>query len=162
MNLNKITLIPSILAVAGLSALVALSPVNAATKGGERMSFEQLDANNDGALTEAELAAHATARFTAADTDGDGFLSADELTASSQKRNSERAAKRLERLMEHRDANNDGKLSAEEMAPSQDRAAKRFERADKNDDGTLSAEEFEAASKHGGKRGKKGGHKDGE
>jgi hypothetical protein len=156
MNLNKISLVPSILTVAALSVAVALSPVSASAKGGDRPSFEQLDTNSDGALTPAELAAHGAARFAAADTNSDGFLDAEELEAAAKARDSKRAGKRIERMMEHRDANGDGKLSVEEMAPSEDRIAKRFERADKNDDGQLSEEEFEASAKHRGhKRGKK-------
>jgi Ca2+-binding EF-hand superfamily protein len=84
------------------------------------------------------------------------------LTAAAEGREAKRAAKRVERMMEHRDANEDGKLSAEEMAPKEDRMAKMFERADKNDDGEISAEEYERIAKHRGHRGKKGGHKRGE
>lgn len=161
MNLNKITLIPSVLVVAALSTLVAFSPVNAATKG-ERMSFEQVDADGSGGVTSAELAARgaaqAAARFAKADTNGDGFLSAEELTEMAKARDQDRAEKRLARMLKHRDANEDGKLSAEEMTPSEEQTTKRFGRADKNDDGVLSAEEFEQASKRGnrGKRSKRG------
>lgn len=159
MTLNKITLVPSILAVAALSTLVAFSPANAKGKGGheQRASFEQLDTDSSGSLTQAELAAHGAARFAAADTDGDGFLTAEEMTAAAEGRKAKRIEKRIERMMEHRDANNDGKLSAEEMAPDEDRVAKMFERADKNEDGSISKEEFEQASKRGhrGHKGKK-------
>ena len=56
----------------------------------EKPTFEQLDANGDGALTRDELAARGQERFAKADQNGDGVLSADELNARAQ----ERAAKR--------------------------------------------------------------------
>ncbi|MES2549753.1 MAG: hypothetical protein V4630_08665, partial [Pseudomonadota bacterium] len=43
--------------------------------------FDTMDADKDGKLTLAELEAHRTAEFAAADTNGDGALSADELSA---------------------------------------------------------------------------------
>lgn len=80
--------------------------------------FENLDTNKDGQLTKEEIQAAGQARFKAMDTDGDGFLSADELTAAAEKRAAERQAKRGDRtakMLEKLDADNDGKLSFEEM-----------------------------------------------
>ena len=160
MKLSKLATIPSMVS---LAALIALSPVSATAKGGgERVSFEQLDANGDGALTQEEMAAHGAKRFADADTDGDGFLSAEELAEVAKARAGKRAEKRSAKMLKHLDANDDGKLSADEMKPSEERMAKRFERADKNDDGQLSQEEFEQAAKHRGHRGKKRGGDHGE
>ena len=159
MKLSKFTMIPSVI---GLAALIALSPVGASAKGGERASFEELDTNSDGSVTAAELAAHAASRFSGADTDGDGFLTSEELTAAANADTNKRAAKRVERMIDHRDTDDDGKLSAAEMAPSEDRMQKRFERVDSDGNGEISAEEFEQAQeKRGGHRGGKGGKKRG-
>jgi Ca2+-binding EF-hand superfamily protein len=133
---------------------LAAVPVVANAKGGhdrgqgQRASFEQLDLNSDGQITQAELQAQRAARFAAIDTDGDGFVSSEEIAAHADARR----AKRAERMISRMDANGDGKLSAEEMAPPEDRMAKRMERIDTNDDGSISKEEFDAASKGRGGR----------
>ena len=133
---------------------IVLSPIAGFAKGegrgqGPRIEFEALDTNQDGALTVEEMIAHASLRFSQADVDGDGFLSKEEVSANE----GDRRAKRADRMFERRDANDDGKLSAEEMAPSADRVAKRFERADADEDGSLSKAEFEEAGKK-----RRGGH----
>lgn len=140
-----------------LATAVAL-PTLAVAKGGrhmERASFETLDTDGNGELTQAELQARGQERFATADTNGDGFLSQEELQA----RAGERAAERIERLLERRDTNADGQLSLEEMSPDQDRVAERFARADKDGNGTISEAEFEDAGKkrrhHRGHRGDK-------
>ncbi len=152
MKMSKLILVPPMV---GLAAMIALMPVTASAKGGERASFEQLDADGDGALTAAELTAHAATRFDSADANSDGFLTTDELTAAAKSDANKRMEKRVERMMKHHDEDGDGKLSKAEMSPSEDRIAKRFERADKDGNGSISAEEFEASmAKRGGHRGK--------
>ncbi|GAA6206906.1 hypothetical protein NBRC116601_01990 [Cognatishimia sp. WU-CL00825] len=119
---------------------------------GPRFNFEEVDANADGKITLEEMAAHAQSRFAAVDTDGDGNLSADELQAAKENARGERT----QRMIEHRDTNDDGMLSFEEMQPKDDRAAKMFERLDADGDGALSEEELaKMKGKHKGKR--KGG-----
>lgn len=159
MKLSKFTAVP---ALVGLAALIALSPVAASAKGGMKASFEELDTDGNGGITAAELAAHAASRFSDADTDGDGFLTSEELAAAASAKAGERAAKRVDRMIKHHDENDDGKLSATELAPSEERLAKRFERIDADGNGEISAEEFEQAQKkRGGKRGHKGKKRDG-
>ena len=102
--------------------------------------FSTLDTDGNGEVTMQEMQASAQTRFDAADTDGDGFLSQAELEAHS----SARAAERAERMMSRMDADDDGKLSPDEMAPRRD-PARFFERMDKDDNGSLSEEEFEQA-----------------
>ncbi|MEM7319290.1 MAG: calcium-binding protein, partial [Pseudomonadota bacterium] len=88
-----------------LAAAVAASGAFAQGPGkGQRITFEELDANGDGEITMAELEARQAARFAAADTDGDGKLTAAELTA----RANARVEKRVNKMLERHDANGDG------------------------------------------------------
>ncbi|MQQ08860.1 calcium-binding protein [Epibacterium sp. SM1979] len=107
---------------------------------GPRASFEELDANGDGEVTQAEMEALRTRHFSAADTNGDGALSLEELTA----RAAERAQDRAERMLEKLDANNDGVLSTDEM-PQPRNPGKQFARLDADNSGGISKEEFDTA-----------------
>ncbi|WP_065333179.1 EF-hand domain-containing protein [Tritonibacter mobilis] len=106
----------------------------------EKPTFEQLDANGDGALTRDELAARGQERFAKADQNGDGVLSADELNARAQ----ERAAKRTAAMIERFDKDGDGALSAEEM-PSRRVPFNLLEKADTDGNGSISKAEFDTA-----------------
>jgi Ca2+-binding EF-hand superfamily protein len=126
---------------------------------GERMSFEQLDADGSGEVTQAEMEAAKAARFAAADANGDGVLSAEELAAQASAQITERTTRMIERF----DTDGDGALSQEEM-PKPRRggdSAKMFERLDADGSGGISKEEFENGRKHsrrgGGERFKDGG-----
>lgn len=124
---------------------------------GPKHSFEELDANGDGQITEAEMQAHMQARFDTADTDGDGKLSRDELSARMEARQAERRAKRLDWMFENRDADGDGALTMEEMRAG--RAERMFARIDADGDGAISREEFEEMSEKGRHRHGKRGYK---
>ena len=78
---------------------------------GPQMTFEQLDADGSGEVTQAEMEAAKAARFASADADGDGVLSAAELAAQASSGIAERTAKMIERC----DEDGDGPLSQEEM-----------------------------------------------
>lgn len=160
----------TILAIAlGAVALVGTAEAKSADHRGAHMSFEELDTDNDGQVTQAEMEAQGAARFAKVDADGDGFLSAAELDIAAQERAKKRAAHMIERM----DTDGDGQLSLEEMGKGRDgiskRGAKMFERMDADNSGGLSKEEFEAAKakmrkhgpggKHGAKHGKKCGDK---
>lgn len=134
--------------IAAGAALLIIPSVSFAKGGqpGARMSFETLDADGSGDVTIAEMQSAGSARFEEADANGDGFLSADEIT----QKDSERAAKRVARMIEKRDANGDGQLSLEEMRPDDERVAKRFARLDADGNGAISQEEFDAMKKHRG------------
>ena len=110
----------------------------------------QIDTDGYGEITQAEIKAHGEARFKAADTDGDGFLNADELTERTKMRHAKRANKMLDRL----DTDGDGKLAMSEMKPRRD-PAKMFEKLDKDGNGTLSQAEFEEGGKRGHRDGKR-------
>lgn len=146
-----------------MAALITAAGITAAEaregKGeGERMTFAQLDTDGNGEITLAEMQARQAERFASIDTNGDGGLSAEELTAkASERADSDRVAKRVERMIERSDANGDGLIQADEMGG--DRQGKMFERIDTDGNGSISEEEFEAAQKKMGDRKKPGGGK---
>ena len=115
--------------------------------------FDLIDADKDGKITAAELAAHRLARFTAADTNADGALNAEELTAMHVAEMTAKMARRTDRMLQWMDANGDGSLSADELpdGPSPDRLA----RLDTDADGAISKAEAEAAMQHMGDRTRK-------
>lgn len=127
---------------------------------GMRPTFEELDADGDGRVTQAELQSRMQARFESADADGDGKLSRAEMSARIEARQAERRAQMLERMFEHRDEDGDGALTLEEMR--RDRAERMFARMDEDGDGALSREEFEAMrDRHHMRHGAQGGHRHG-
>ncbi len=110
--------------------------------------FSELDADGDNTLTREELQVFGASGFQDADLDGDGLLSGEELSAQAHARVDERVA----RMIERRDENGDGALSAGEIRPDDGRTARMFEIADANDDGGISRAEFEHAMLHFGER----------
>lgn len=117
-------------------------------------SFEELDANGDGKITQDEMAAHMQARFAERDANGDGQLSEDELRSFMQDKANKKIEKRISHMMKRHDANDDGQLAMEEMKDG--RMGKMMKRADADGDGSISKEEFEAMKEMRGKhRGKK-------
>ncbi len=154
---------------AGGLAIAVLLPAAALAQGpggpgkraafGERPTFETLDADGDGRITVAEFKALSQARFDRLDADGNGVISEDEMVARATEKAAEKAAQRFARLLEWRDADGDGALSAVELADG--RGERLFARADSNGDGVISAEEYaaalEKAGQRGGMRGRRGG-----
>lgn len=155
-----------------LAAMVAASfstiaNAESGQRGGDRMGqmfvFEDVDANSDGNVTKDEIAAYHAAKVTAMDTDKDGTLSEAELIAAQEQRRAERQsnreAKMVARMMENRDANKDGVLSLDEMAPAAGRGDKMFARADADGDGAISKAEADVLKD---KMAKRMGDRDGE
>jgi Ca2+-binding EF-hand superfamily protein len=99
--------------------------------------------------------------FTAADSNADGSLNAEELAARELARFTENLPERTARMIEWRDANGDGSLSADEIGegPMEDH----FAMIDTDDDGAISKAEADAAvERFAERRGKRGhGMKDG-
>jgi len=152
--MQRTTFIAAIAAAAmGLTTLTAM----ANSRGGP--DFGTLDTDNNGEITLEEMQGSALARFTAADTDGDGFLSQAELEASVQERAQDRSAERVSRMLERMDANSDGQLSPDEMQDRRRDPARFFDRIDADNSGGISEAEFEEArakmAERGGKRQKK-------
>ena len=160
-NIFLISGLSAAIVAGGLSQAVAEGEGKRGLHHGPRHSFEQLDADADQRITKAEMAAHQAQRFEQADTDGNGSLSADELTARMKARMAERGGEFAARMIERHDADGDGEISLAEMRPRH--ADRFFERADTDGDGAISAAEFaEMKSRHAERR-KKHRHKaDGE
>jgi Ca2+-binding EF-hand superfamily protein len=118
--------------------------------------FDTIDADKDGKLTEAEIEAHRAAEFTAADTNADGMLNAEELTAQHMARMSQMAADHTTQMIERTDDNGDGNLSAEEM--TQTVQERRFAQLDQDEDGAISKAEAEDAGDRFMERRKKRHH----
>ena len=132
----------------GVSALAAggTKSTDPAAHRAEKLDhiFELLDANADGAIDRAEIEARHEARFAAADLDGDGLLTADEMRAAAAKRAERRIAGMVSRL----DKNGDGAIARDEFAAMsggrfERRGARMFERFDANGDGQVTREEAE-------------------
>lgn len=115
------------------------------------------DLNQDGQVTKAEFTESAQSRFFAADTNNDGFLTAEERVAKKEASRAEHNDKRFAKL----DSNGDGLLSPDEMNAGDEKQKARkdahrqeaLEKYDTNLDGTLSEAErtvlkAERESKH--------------
>ncbi len=141
------------LMTAAAIALAAAAPAMAdSRKGmGERATFEEMDTNNDGSLSKAEMTAQIDARFAKMDTNGDGALTAEELVAQAPEDKKERFAKRAEKMIKRHDENGDGKLSKDEM-PRRN-IDRMFSKVDADENGAISKAEFDAMKdKRKGKR----------
>lgn len=147
--------------------IVATLPVYAAGghggKGGMRgmNMFQQLDADGDGTVTKAEFDAFSQARFAELDGDADGALTQEEILAHRGEGRrggmrgaptEEQRAEMAARMIERRDTNGDGQLSADEIAAPVDM----FAALDADEDGLLSREEFEAMQAKGRHKGRWG------
>ncbi|WP_424941754.1 EF-hand domain-containing protein [Aliiroseovarius crassostreae] len=158
-----------------LSTVVASAHGGKSGMGGKmgrflQMEFTDVDLDKSGQITVEDLQAMARARFDGADTNGDGKLTPAELKAEMEAKISARMAagqdgkgarkagrwapdpeKRMgwmaERMLEKRDTDKDGALSAAEMMPDQARIDRMIDRFDTDDDNAISAAEFGQAQK---------------
>jgi len=153
-----------------LSSAIALALTVSTTVAAPNMGnklIKKFDVNNDGEITKVEVLQVHGERFAAADADGNGFLTSDEMVAAREQRRQERMKARFAKL----DANGDGSLSLEEfqagMRPARHRGKQggapnrqkesRFAKLDTNGDGSLSLEEVQAGMPSGLHRGRHGG-----
>jgi hypothetical protein len=113
--------------------------------------FDTIDADKDGKVTFAEMEAHRTAEFAAADTNKDGALSADELSARALARFQEKLAERTQAMLDNMDNDGSGGLSEDELGEGP--GMRHFARIDTDNDGAITEAEAEGAMQHRRKRG---------
>lgn len=153
-SLKKPALIAMLLggAALGTAALAEMGPGGPEDRGMKLLElFDTIDSDKDGKLSLAELEAYRAAEFKAADTNADGALDAEELAARELARFQERLADRTQRMIDNKDNDGNGSLSADEIGkgPAEDN----FARIDTDNDGMISKEEAKAAMKRHKKRG---------
>ncbi|HUL05138.1 MAG TPA: EF-hand domain-containing protein [Candidatus Acidoferrum sp.] len=145
--------LPVVIAVAGIAALVgsrSFADGNANPMGPDgghghwgRWMFQEMDANRDGKVTQAEIDAFEAARAAEVDTNHDGKITADELQAFHEKEKAKREAAMLARM----DTNGDGTVSVQEYEAAQ---TWRLARMDRNGDGTIDEQDMHMRGGDGG------------
>ena len=125
-----------------LAALALLAPglAPAEAQAGAREQFmqerfEAADRNGDGVITQDEVDARRSERFAKADVDGDGDLSIAEM----QLMREQRRLRRLERRRNRLDSDGDGMVTAAEFTAAR---AGFFEHMDTDGDGSLTLDEM--------------------
>ncbi len=132
-----------------LGTIGIISPAMAERGPGEGalsgFNFDRLDGDKDGKVTKAEIEAARSARVKAADANGDGLMSAQELAAMQLADMTERVNARAAEMVRRLDSDGDGLLSAAEMA-ARPGAWQVFDRIDADGDGAISRQEADAAA----------------
>jgi Ca2+-binding EF-hand superfamily protein len=107
--------------------------------------FATLDADGDGSITEADLAARMAARFAQADADGSGGLTAAEMVAMAEIIRQEQMAARMAARVAQIDDSADGEIQLEELQARAPAAVHFFDNFDTDNDGAISPDEYAAA-----------------
>ncbi len=127
--------------IAGV-AIAASGPRFGGEFQGKKM-FDQADTNTDGAITSEEMSAALTARFKEADADSDSMVTKAEVIALVEKRSEGRASRFSGRISDQivlrTDINDDGKVA---LSEAENRAKKVFALMDFNDDGKVERAEI--------------------
>lgn len=147
------------LAMVALTCVAIPSIADARGQKEGRPSFEELDTNSDGEITQEDLNARRDARFTEADANGDGQLSQEELQAQSKRDSERRHQNRAARMIERLDENGDKMITKDEIMAAKEKRKLPFDKLDKDGSGGISKEEFEKMKKHGKRHGRKDGRK---
>lgn len=125
---------------------------------GPMAMFSAADANGDGAVTRDEILAFMAARQKAVDTDGDGFVTKEEMQAAMAERMKERIARMTDKRFERLDKDGDGKLSVAERDQSA-KVDRMMKHLDKDGDGKISKAEAEEMMKQARDHHKRHDHK---
>ena len=155
--LNSLTL-AALLAAGVSTAVLAQEPPPGPPGEPEMFLFDQMDADKDGKVTQAEVDAFKAARFAEADADKDGKLSPAELLVMREKAEAARRDAMAKAMVARMDTDKDGLLSAEELAAAGPGKGL-IDRMDADGDGAVSLAEMDAAKDHmkgHGKHGKRG------
>jgi Ca2+-binding EF-hand superfamily protein len=147
MNIKKRSLL--------LVCILSAAALPAAFAGGDKdKEFQMHDTDGNGKISRTEHAAVAKKLFAEADTDRDGFVTANEMAACMAKKHGDKAAhhgsaagkpdKMISDIIQMSDQNGDGKLT---MAEHDAGADKMFAKYDSDGDGALSKDECNAAKK---------------
>lgn len=142
MSMTKImTASIAVITVTGLS-LAAIGSASAdnekrKSKGKRGINIEKIDLDKSGTISPEEYASIGLGRIIAADANGDGVLSTEEIQTKMEE---DRKRRRQEAMMKRLDINGDGSITVAELKDMQD---KRFAVLDRNSDGVLSEDEFQ-------------------
>ena len=139
----------SAVALSFLGGTAAMAQSTDATAAGEKPAVQsresrgikRLDANKDGAISLDEFGSRRAEGLKKADANGDGVLSQEELADFIQKRDVERRVRKLTRML---DVDGDGEVTLAELANQNE---KRFALMDANNDGKISQEEMQRAKR---------------
>lgn len=101
--------------------------------------FQKLDKDENGAVTVEEMTVRVTEMFEKMDTDKSGAVSKEEAQAFHHQKRDEMKNRHGARMLKILDDDDDGTVSKAEFAAASD---KRFDAADSNNDGILSADEL--------------------
>lgn len=140
MSMTKImTASIAVITVTGLSlsAIGSASADNEKRKGKRGINIEKIDLDKSGTISPEEYASIGLGRIIAADANGDGILSTEEIQTKMEE---DRKRRRQEAMMKRLDINGDGSITVAELKDMQD---KRFAVLDRNSDGVLSEEELQ-------------------
>jgi EF hand len=147
-RLKTMTLPLALAALVAVSGTAAVSLADDMGKHGGRhghwgrMMLTEMDADKDGTVTSAEIAAHEAAQAAEVDADKNGTITVEELIAHHEKMRQQHMAERLKAM----DQNGDGNVSVDEYEAAQ---TWRMARLDRNGDGKIEPDEMQF---HGGKR----------
>ena len=125
---------------------------------GSAFDFKAVDTDGDGKISQTEMKTWHEAQLKASDANGDGFVDAAEMKAEMLKRIEARLDEMVQRRIERKDTDKDGKLSPAEMMPANADEVM-FARLDANADGSVTQDEIDAMHKQmqermqGGERG---------
>ncbi|SLN37501.1 transaldolase/EF-hand domain-containing protein [Aquimixticola soesokkakensis] len=106
--------------------------------------FAAADTNGDGAISAEEMAAYQQAKFDEIDANGDGEVSGEEMTAYRDAQRAAEIAERQAAMIAERDTDGNGTLSLEEMTSTTTTTQTMFERMDRNGDGVVDASDMPA------------------